>query len=171
MAGEYKSNRGPTSKEAWLEGVLKSFSDYQRFQDAELAADDVRQAFQDAIKGGRLEPAPPTVEDLVDRRIAQAERVVALYRLWSDTLWPRDLIATVPEDPDAEPPTFQEWLDQTTAAIINAMGVPAALLSAQDFQQPDLCRVFEKYRKPAQEPVQEDDGAAIDREFQDPPHE
>ena len=141
MTGENKSNRGPASKEAWLEGVLKSFSDYQRFQDAELAAEDIRQAFLDGLKlepdarGSsphvfdcksypHLTPAPPTVDDLVERRIAQAERVVALYRLWADTLWPRDLVGIVEDVPNEEPPTFKEWLEEQTAAIVKALAIP-----------------------------------------------
>lgn len=108
----------------------ESFKTRKEMEAEHADAWDALREFQDGLK---LEPGPPTVDDLVERRIAQAERVVALYRLWADTLWPRDLVGIIEDVPNEEPPTFQDWLEEQTAAIVKALAVPGELLAGNNY--------------------------------------
>lgn len=69
----------------------------------------------------------PTTDDMTERRIAQAERVVALVKEWVELEFPP---GTVCEDPnEADNRTFMEWLEDYRDQIFKAMALPAELLS------------------------------------------
>lgn len=174
MAGEFKMRKELEAEHANAWEALREFQDGLKLEpDARGSSPHVF----DCKSYPHLPPGPPTVDDLVERRIAQAERVVALYRLWSDTLWPRDLVGIVPEEPADEAPTFQEWLEQITAELFKGLKVPAELLEASEPPSWSASREWWKAREKAeqayQDPVQaeqdaqEDEGAAIDREIQE----
>jgi hypothetical protein len=70
---------------------------------------------------GRLTAPDETTDDFTERRIAQAERVMALYKTWWELVNPPDQL----QPPDDGPgDTFEQFLANATADIIKALALP-----------------------------------------------
>lgn len=68
-----------------------------------------------------------TTDDMTERRIAQAERVVALVKEWVELEFPPGTVCAEPNEADKR--TFMEWLEDYRDQIFKAMALPPELLS------------------------------------------
>ncbi|WP_417396910.1 hypothetical protein [Gimesia chilikensis] len=79
-------------------------------------ASDILQDFEKAAHLGG------SAGDLIDHRISQAERVVALVKQWDELVFPQELVT---KEEAERSPTFQEWLQSVVMEIARAMNLPS----------------------------------------------
>ncbi|WP_417625141.1 hypothetical protein [Paremcibacter congregatus] len=126
-----KPPRGPSP----IEAAAKDFFKYlDTWKEAEEAAASIRATIGAVYHtdGGRLEVPDETTDDFTERHIAQAERVMALYKQYVEIVFPSDMLLA---NADGQEEGFKEFLAGITTGLVEAMAllsIPAEMLEESD---------------------------------------